>query len=170
MAIPVRRPEGAPAGASDLGLLPKTLRRRFLRRVGLTPKRFARVQRLRRVVRSIQAETAVDWADLAAEHGYCDQAHLVDDFRDLAGSRRPVVCPLADKPRRHEAGVLLRCLVRAHGLGSCPRHDHEVLAKRDSDQRRAPGQNVRLTVTLLRRVKLSSAPSMENSRPRPLCL
>jgi AraC-like DNA-binding protein len=27
----------------------------------------------------------VDWADTAARHGYCDQAHLADEFRDLAG-------------------------------------------------------------------------------------
>ena len=41
---------GVPVGrvADDLGLLPRTLRRRFTARVGLPPKRFARVHRLRR--------------------------------------------------------------------------------------------------------------------------
>jgi AraC-like DNA-binding protein len=73
------------AVSSALGLLPRTFRRRFLSGVGLTPKRFARVGRLRRVVRSVQAGTGADWAALAARHGYCDQAHLIDDFRDLAG-------------------------------------------------------------------------------------
>jgi AraC-like DNA-binding protein len=71
--------------SSELGMLPRTLRRRFLHRVGLTPKRFARVERLQRVVRSIGAGTGVSWAAVAARHGYCDQAHLVDDFRDLVG-------------------------------------------------------------------------------------
>jgi AraC-like DNA-binding protein len=37
----------------DLGLLPRTLRRRFTAQVGLTPKRFARVQRLQRLVRDL---------------------------------------------------------------------------------------------------------------------
>jgi len=73
------------AVSSQLGMLPRTLRRRFLSHVGLTPKRFARVQRLQRVVQSTQSEAEVNWAAVAAQHGYCDQAHLVDDFRDLAG-------------------------------------------------------------------------------------
>ena len=78
---------GAPvsAVASELGLLPRTFRRRFLDQVGLTPKRFARIRRLQRVVRAIEGLGAVDWSAVAAEHGFCDQAHLVDEFRDLAG-------------------------------------------------------------------------------------
>jgi AraC-like DNA-binding protein len=66
-------------------LLPKTFRRHFLGQVGLTPQRFARVQRLHRVVRSIQQQTEIDWAAVAARHGYCDQSHVVDDFQDFVG-------------------------------------------------------------------------------------
>jgi AraC-like DNA-binding protein len=66
-----------------LGLLPRTFRRRFVAQVGLTPKRYARVRRLQRVVRAIDGCRQPDWALVAARHGYCDQAHLVDDFRDL---------------------------------------------------------------------------------------
>ena len=32
-----------------------------------------------------QARTEVDWAAAAADHGYADQPHLADEFRDLAG-------------------------------------------------------------------------------------
>jgi methylphosphotriester-DNA--protein-cysteine methyltransferase len=70
--------------ADGLGLLPRTLRRRFTARAGLTPKRFARVQRLRRVTRSLDGQARADWAAVAAQHGYCDQAHLIDEFQDLA--------------------------------------------------------------------------------------
>lgn len=75
------------AVAADLGMLPRTLRRLFLAQVGLTPKRFARVQRLRRVVGSIRDTPAseVSWAALAADHGYYDQAHLIGEFREIAG-------------------------------------------------------------------------------------
>lgn len=78
---------GVPVGqvAADLGLLPRTLRRRFTARMGLTPKRFARVTRLRRVTRALDGQGRADWAAVAAEHGYCDQSHLIDEFRDLAG-------------------------------------------------------------------------------------
>jgi AraC-like DNA-binding protein len=71
--------------AAALGMLPRTLRRRFVADVGLTPKRFARVQRLQRVVRDLGGPSRVDWARLAAEHGYADQPHLVEEFRQLAG-------------------------------------------------------------------------------------
>jgi len=70
--------------ADSLGLLPRTLRRRFTASVGLTPKRFSRVQRLQRVVRSLDGRAEVDWAAVAAGHGYADQPHLADEFRELA--------------------------------------------------------------------------------------
>lgn len=69
----------------DLGLLPRTLRLRFTAQVGLTPKRFARVQRLQRLVRDLDGHAHADWAAVAARHGYADQPHLADEFRDLAG-------------------------------------------------------------------------------------
>jgi transcriptional regulator GlxA family with amidase domain len=70
--------------SEDLGLLPRTLRRRFTAQVGLTPKRFARVQRLQRLVRDLDGHAHADWAAMAARHGYADQPHLADEFRDLA--------------------------------------------------------------------------------------
>ena len=78
---------GVPVGevSSALGMLPKTLRRRFTAQIGLTPKRFARVRRLQRVARHIDGHSIVDWAAVAAEHGYSDQPHLTDEFRDLLG-------------------------------------------------------------------------------------
>jgi AraC-like DNA-binding protein len=78
---------GVPVGevASDLGMLPRTLRRRFTAQVGLPPKRFARVQRMQRLVCALDGQSEVDWAAAAARHGYADQPHLADEFRELAG-------------------------------------------------------------------------------------
>ncbi|MDQ2712630.1 MAG: helix-turn-helix domain-containing protein [Acidobacteriota bacterium] len=70
---------------SRLGVSRRTFERRFSAQVGMTPKRFARVQRLQRVLRSVRVSSSPDWCTLAAEHGYSDQAHLIHDFRDLAG-------------------------------------------------------------------------------------
>jgi AraC-like DNA-binding protein len=77
---------GMPVGAvcEELGLLPRTLRRRFTAQVGLTPKRFARVRRMQRLVRELDGLGEVDWAAAAARHGYADQAHLAGEFRALA--------------------------------------------------------------------------------------
>jgi AraC-like DNA-binding protein len=80
--------------ASRVGLLPRTLVRRFRASVGLTPKRYSRVRRLQRVVQSIGDAQNADWCDLAATHGYVDQAHLIHDFRALAG-----ITPTAYRPR-----------------------------------------------------------------------
>jgi len=79
--------QGVPVGevADGLGLLPRTLRRRFTAQVGLTPKRFARVRRLQAVVRDLDGQVQADWAAVAARHGYADQPHLTDEFRELAG-------------------------------------------------------------------------------------
>ncbi len=71
--------------ADRVGLLPRTLRRRFTAQVGLTPKRFARTQRLKRVTRDLDGQGEVDWAAVAFRHGYADQPHLADEFRELAG-------------------------------------------------------------------------------------
>ncbi len=43
------------------------------------------------------APGAADWADVAAEHGYTDQAHLIHDFRALTG-----ITPTAYRPRSVE--------------------------------------------------------------------
>jgi AraC-like DNA-binding protein len=61
----------------------------FRDEVGLNPKQFCRVRRFIRVVESTypvksQAERP-DWASLALECGYYDQAHLTHDFQHFAG-------------------------------------------------------------------------------------
>jgi AraC-like DNA-binding protein len=79
--------------ADRLGWTPRRLGREFAERIGLAPKRFARVRRFQRVVRAAARAAMPDWARIAAEHGYHDQAHLIHDFRSLAattpGAYRP---------------------------------------------------------------------------------
>ena len=77
-----------------VGLLPKTFVRRFRNRLGLSPKRFARVRRLQRVLQTIKDPGPIDWCQIAAGHGYADQAHFIHDFRDLTG-----LTPGAYRPR-----------------------------------------------------------------------
>ncbi len=86
---------------SRLGLLPKTFVRRFRRHMGLEPKRFSRVRRLQRVLRAMNAANSVDWAALAAEHGYADQAHLIHDFRALTGIAPSAYRPSPGGERNH---------------------------------------------------------------------
>ncbi|NUP51976.1 MAG: AraC family transcriptional regulator [Catenulispora sp.] len=61
----------------------RRLRDLFTSQVGLSPKRFARIERVRRVLAG--AETG-DWARLASDAGYYDQSHMTADFRALVGA------------------------------------------------------------------------------------
>jgi AraC-like DNA-binding protein len=57
----------------------------FREQVGLTPKLFARVRRFHALLGCIEKGLPLNWADLAADCGYYDQAHLIHDFRAFAG-------------------------------------------------------------------------------------
>lgn len=53
--------------------------------VGLTPKVFARVTRFQKAVVLLSSAPALPGAAVAADCGYCDQAHLDRDFGGFAG-------------------------------------------------------------------------------------
>ncbi len=67
--------------ARSAGVSTRHLERVFNARVGIGPKSFARIVRFQRVLRSPSG----DWAGLAADCGYTDQAHLIRDFREFTG-------------------------------------------------------------------------------------
>jgi AraC-like DNA-binding protein len=71
--------------ASRCCLSPRQFRRRFGDAVGLTPKEFARVQRIRwACIQSIRPG-ATPWAELAFLSGFADQAHLVREVGQMMG-------------------------------------------------------------------------------------
>lgn len=71
--------------AARLGLGERQIERRFAERVGISPRRFARVIRFQRAVAVAGRSPSPDWARLALETGYVDQAHLIREFQALAG-------------------------------------------------------------------------------------
>jgi len=77
------RGDAVRAVAGELGWSGRRLRQRFVAQVGLFPKRFARVRRLQHILQSIARGRFGSFAQLAAAHGFTDQAHLIRDFRDL---------------------------------------------------------------------------------------
>ncbi len=81
-------PAGVGALAHDVGWSGDHLGRRFRAEFGVGPKvaaRMARFDRARRDVARRAGEGALALADVAASHGYADQAHLAREFRALAG-------------------------------------------------------------------------------------
>ena len=71
--------------AAAVHLSPRQLQRRFSAAVGLSPKQFARVRRLREALLHLVEGTDTSWSMVAAELGFADQAHLIREFRSLAG-------------------------------------------------------------------------------------
>jgi AraC-like DNA-binding protein len=91
--------------AAGTGWSGRHLASRFRAEIGLTPKAAARVVRFdrarRRLVEHID-DAGYQLADLAADTGYFDQAHLAREFRSLAGV--PPSQWLAEEFRNVQAG------------------------------------------------------------------
>jgi len=71
--------------ARDAGLSARQLRRLFLDQLGLTPKHFCRVIRFRHSLPRLRVSRRGDWAEVALDCGYYDQAHFINDFREFSG-------------------------------------------------------------------------------------
>lgn len=69
--------------AAEAGISTRQLRRRFLMEVGVGPKLLCRLLRFQQVFRAVDQNVA-EWAGIAFECGYFDQAHLIKDFRQFA--------------------------------------------------------------------------------------
>jgi AraC-like DNA-binding protein len=73
------------AVAVDLRVSERHLRRVFRETVGVSPKTFARLARFRRALRAAREDDHASWASIATAAGYYDQAHLIAEFRVIAG-------------------------------------------------------------------------------------
>jgi AraC-like DNA-binding protein len=71
--------------AREAGVSRKHLAALFRQQVGLGAKSLARVHRFSAAVAMLAGRTQVPWAALAQQCGYCDQSHLVRDFRTFSG-------------------------------------------------------------------------------------
>ncbi|MBF6298410.1 AraC family transcriptional regulator [Nocardia amamiensis] len=68
--------------AARLSVSERQLRNLFTSGIGVSPKHFARIDRVRKVL--AQARDT-PWADIAVTTGYYDQSHMSADFRSLMG-------------------------------------------------------------------------------------
>lgn len=67
------------------GIALRSLQRLFAEHVGLSPKQVIRRYRLLEAAEAVSTGCQVSWADLAAELGFSDQAHLTREFTAAFG-------------------------------------------------------------------------------------
>lgn len=70
----------------EIGTSRATLGRKFGEQVGLAPKTYARVVRIGALMERLADGAADDWAMVAEDFGYHDQAHLIHDFQEFCGA------------------------------------------------------------------------------------
>lgn len=71
------------ADLNGIGL--RQLERRFMERIGITPKLFAKIIRFTNASIFKEAHPGVSWSQIAYEFGYADQMHLIGDFKKFSG-------------------------------------------------------------------------------------
>ena len=71
--------------SKETGLSRRRFAQLFREQVGTTPKLYCRIHRFQRIVQRIACGAPVDWVEVALAGGYCDQAHLANEFRDFSG-------------------------------------------------------------------------------------
>jgi AraC-like DNA-binding protein len=78
--VPIRRI------AAEVGWSHRHFIAKFKQQVGLRPKTAARLVRFDGVWRRLDQRKVPDWAGIARDAGYADQAHLIRDFRQFTGT------------------------------------------------------------------------------------
>ena len=72
--------------ATDAGVSRRHLERQFREQVGLRAKHVARIVRIQSVLELIRLQPELTGADVAAQCGYSDQAHLIHECKALTGT------------------------------------------------------------------------------------
>jgi AraC-like DNA-binding protein len=91
--------------AQMLGLSKRTLERRFQIHIGTTPKKYARIVRLRNAL--FQRKQLPTWADVAYSSGYYDQSHMINDFQELYGLSPDTLYPQIETSKTIQFSGLL---------------------------------------------------------------
>lgn len=64
----------------------KTLERKFLQQVGITPKQYLRMIRFRNTYTQLSLGNFREMMDLVVENGYFDQMHMIKEFKQFLGT------------------------------------------------------------------------------------
>ena len=68
-----------------LGISSRHLERKFIENVGLSPKMFCRVIRVRNAISIMRSQSKPDWSEITYSAGFYDQAHFIREFKAISG-------------------------------------------------------------------------------------
>jgi AraC-like DNA-binding protein len=68
------------AVAAQLGISRRYLEKKFLEKVGISPKYYARIKRFSVLSNEIAHSKRIDWQHIVSHYGFHDQSHLVKEF------------------------------------------------------------------------------------------
>jgi AraC-like DNA-binding protein len=71
--------------AAALDVSERHLRRLIRQTAGFSPKHYQRMARLGRAIAAADGQPRPDWARIAADNDYCDQPHMIEEFRAMVG-------------------------------------------------------------------------------------
>jgi methylphosphotriester-DNA--protein-cysteine methyltransferase len=71
--------------AATLGITRQALARAFAEHVGVSPKTYARVARMRRAIAHVDEARRVGWSPVAHALGFHDHSHLIGELHALTG-------------------------------------------------------------------------------------
>jgi AraC-like DNA-binding protein len=104
--------------SESAGVGRRALLQRFDACVGLTPKQYVRIIRLRSMITALFARDSEDLSRLSVKSGFYDQSHMIHEFRDLLG------IPPAVFKRELEAFTPFRA--PAFGRRALPKREQEL--------------------------------------------
>jgi AraC-like DNA-binding protein len=94
--------------AVQLDISERQLSRNFRAMFGMSPKQFARIARVERVL--MTRARGATWADIAHVAGFTDQAHMVNEFTEIVGvSPGQLLRGITVAPAKDASAPLLRC-------------------------------------------------------------
>ncbi len=63
----------------------RNFERKFFKKVGLSPKYYARIRRMAYLMNIIAGKKKVDWAYIFSQCEFYDQSHFIKDFIEFTG-------------------------------------------------------------------------------------
>jgi AraC-like DNA-binding protein len=91
--------------AGRYGLSVRQVERVFQEQVGMSPKVFGRLERLKLAMAMGAKDARLDWAGVAAAAGYYDQSHMVREYRELNGATPVEFAALGRRAREYRGMV-----------------------------------------------------------------